>query len=349
MKVRVELGERSYEVALGAGTRHELATLIASRAPRARAAAIVTTASVAAQPWFDVRTGVDEHLVLIPDGEGAKNPGALAALVEELASHALSRDDVVVGVGGGATTDVAGFAAAVYLRGVAVVHVPTTVVGQVDAAIGGKTGVNLRAGKNLMGAFHQPLGVLCDTDTLATLAERERRAGLGEVAKCWLLEGLGATQLAEATLERMIEVAVTFKAQLVGADEFEAGRRALLNYGHTLAHALETHWYSRDADLLRHGEAVAIGVAFAARLARDMGRVGEATVNEHDAVLDELDLRRSVPPGTDLAEVLALMSHDKKARHDLTFVLAGPTGFGVVSGVDPAVVARTLASFQGER
>ncbi len=196
MRFRVELGERSYDVAVGAGVRHELAGLISARAPRARAAALVAPASIAARPWFDLSSGIEQHVLSVADGESAKTPAALSDLVERLAACGLSRDDVVVAVGGGAVTDVAGFAAAVYLRGVAVVHVPTTLVGQVDAAIGGKTGVNLLAGKNLMGAFHQPLGVLCDTETLATLPERERRSGLGEVAKCWLLERRDADELA---------------------------------------------------------------------------------------------------------------------------------------------------------
>ena len=148
---------------------HDLATLLAARAPRARVAVIVTTPSLAGEPWFDVTAAASiRHPV--PDGEAAKSLAVLDGLLEEFAELRLSRDDVVVRVGGGAITDLAGFAAAAYLRGVALVQIPTSLVGQVDAAIGGKTGVNLRAGKNLVGAFHQPLGVLCDIDMLATLA-----------------------------------------------------------------------------------------------------------------------------------------------------------------------------------
>lgn len=348
MNVRVELGERSYEVTLREGARHDLAELVAHRAPRARVAVIVAPLSLAAQPWFDLVTGVSQSVVVVPEGESAKTPVALAELVERFAFSGLSRDDVVVGVGGGATTDVAGFAAAVYLRGVALVQVPTSLVGQVDAAIGGKTGVNLRAGKNLMGAFHQPLGVLCDTETLATLPDRERRAGLGEVAKCWLLEGRTGAELDTASFEELVGVAVSLKARVVSADEREGAARALLNYGHTLAHALETFWFPRDADRIRHGEAVAVGVAFAGRLARALGRVGDEVVVEHDAALDSLGLDRVLPPGSDLDELVEVMGHDKKARHDLTFVLAGPTGFDVVPGVDPVVVRAVLEQIQGE-
>jgi len=344
----VDLGDRSYDVTLRDGARQDLAELVARRAPRAQRVAVVACATVAAQPWFDLTSGVDQSVIIIPDGESAKTPQVVAELVEDLATRGLSRDDVIVGVGGGATTDVAGFAAAVYLRGVPLIQVPTTLAAQVDAAIGGKTGVNLRAGKNLMGAVHQPLGVLCDTDTLTTLAERERRAGLGEVAKCWLLDGRTSAEIDDAGVEEMVGVAIALKVRVVSEDERESGPRALLNYGHTLAHALETWWYRRDPDRLRHGEAVAVGLAYAARLARAMGRVGDEVVRGHDAVLDALGLDHLLPSGTDLEEMVELMGHDKKARHDLTFVLAGPAGFGVVRGVDPVIVEAVLKQFQGE-
>ena len=285
MNVEVELGERTYDVVLADGARHQLAELIARRAPNARAAVIVTTPGIAAQPWFDLKTGVDQHVLSVPDGEAAKSLDVLATLLEDVARLELSRHDVVVGVGGGAVTDVAGFAAATYLRGVALAQVPTSLVGQVDAAIGGKTGVNLRAGKNLVGAFYQPIGVLCDFETIATLPERERLAGLGEIAKCWLLEGGFAAELTEVSLLDLIVMSVKFKAAVVGADEREGGRRALLNYGHTLAHALEKVALARDEDELRHGEAVAIGLAFAVRLAAALGRVGESEIDRHDEVL----------------------------------------------------------------
>ncbi|MDE3064202.1 MAG: 3-dehydroquinate synthase, partial [Acidobacteriota bacterium] len=342
MRVRVDLGERSYDVEIAAGARRLVADVIAARAPRARAAALVTSPALVDQPWFDLDPGLPVTRVVVPDGEAAKTPAVLAEVLEQFAAGALSRDDVVVSVGGGALSDLAGFAAAVYLRGVAVVHVPTTLVAQVDAAIGGKTGVDLRAGKNLMGAFHQPIGVLCDTETLATLPERERRAGLGEVAKCWLLVGRDAPGLASATLEDMMAVALGLKARAVSADEHDAGPRALLNYGHTLAHALETYWSARDPQRLRHGEAVAIGVAFAARLARALGRVDAATVEGHDAVLGALGLVTAPPRGPAPEELVEIMRRDKKAHHDLTFVLAGPEGFEVVAGVDPATVVAVL-------
>lgn len=348
MRVTVELAERSYDVAIGEGTRHELAGLLARRTPRARRCAVVTSPGLAVQPWFDLTSGLDQVVVTAPEGESAKTMSSLADLAEELADHRLSRDDVVVSVGGGAITDLAGFAAAVYLRGVAVVHVPTSLVGQVDAAIGGKTGVNLRAGKNLAGAFHQPLGVLCDTTVLSTLPKREYVAGLGEVAKCWLLEGRAPQDVPAASAAELIEMAVSLKARVVSADEREGGARAVLNYGHTLAHALEKVALARDVDELRHGEAVAIGLAFAARLARDLARVGPDVVAGHDAVLDAFGLGRRLPRTSDLDALVEAMRHDKKARHDLSFVLPGPDGFELVHGVEEGVVRQSLERFQEE-
>lgn len=349
MKIPVDLAERSYDVVVEPGARAQLGALIHARAPRAKSVALVTSATLLHQSWFDLESGLEQFVVEVPEGEMAKTLDAFGAVVETLAAQRLSRDDVVVGVGGGAVTDLAGFAAATYARGVGLIQVPTSLVGQVDAAVGGKTGVNLRAGKNLLGAFHQPLGVLCDTEVLATLGDRERKSGLGEVAKCWLLEGRSASELSSASLETLIEISVTLKARLVAGDERDSGERVLLNYGHTLAHALEKVALRRDPDELRHGEAVAIGVAFAARLARELGRVGDDVVNEHDAVLDALGLARELPNDADPDELLEAMRHDKKARHDLRFVLAGPEGFSLVEDVDHAVVYSTLTRFRGEQ
>ncbi len=349
MKVAVDLGTRSYDVVIEAGARRHLSSLVRERASAAKCVSLVTSAALAAQPWFDLESGLEQFVVIVPEGESAKTLDAFGAVVEALAAARLSRDDLVVAVGGGAVTDLAGFAAASYLRGVGLIHVPTSLVGQVDAAIGGKTGVNLTAGKNLLGAFHQPLGVLCDSEVLATLGERERKSGLGEVAKCWLLEGRGAGELVTTPTETLIEVSVELKARFVAADEREGGDRALLNYGHTLAHALEKVALTRNPEELRHGEAVAVGLAFAARLARALGRVGDVVVDEHDAVLDTLGLARRLPEGYDPEELIDAMRHDKKARHDLRFVLAGPEGFSLVTNVDATVVHSTLTTFKGEQ
>lgn len=348
MIFRVELEHAPYDVIVEEGARRRLAALIAERAPRAKSAMVVTSSSLAEQPWFDVASGLEEFTLFVPDGESAKTLSALEELLEAFAERRLSRDDVVVAVGGGAITDLVGFAAAVYLRGVALVQVPTSLVAQVDAAVGGKTGVNLSAGKNLVGAFYQPLGVLCDTSVLSTLEDRDRLSGLGEVAKCWLLEGRDVASLRTSSLTALIEMAVSVKVALVAVDEREGGSRVLLNYGHTLAHALEKLALRRGADQLRHGEAVAIGLAFAARLARSLGRVGDDVVEYHDAVLDALGLQRRLPASYDTGELLEAMTFDKKARHDLSFVLAGPEGFSLVSGLDRASVSSALEQFKGE-
>ncbi|NNN02226.1 MAG: 3-dehydroquinate synthase [Acidimicrobiaceae bacterium] len=349
MIISVDLGQRSYDVALDHGARHRLSNLIGDRSPRAQAVAIVTSDSLARMPWFDLESGLAQHVLIVPEGESAKTLNTLESLVEQLAALELSRSDVVVGVGGGAITDLAGFAAAVYLRGVDLVQIPTSLVGQVDAALGGKTAVNLQAGKNLVGAFHQPIGVLCDYDTLETLPERERLGGLGEVAKCWLLEGGYAAELAQTSLHDLIVMSVRLKASIVSLDEREGGRRALLNYGHTLAHALEKVSLARDVDEMRHGEAVAIGLAFAIRLARSLERVGDSEVERHDEVLEALGLRAKVPRHYPTSTLLEAMGHDKKAHHDLTFVLAGAEGFDVVRGIDRDLVGRTLDEFRGEQ
>ena len=238
----VPLDDRSYPVVVGDGARHELAALLPSSAARA---AIVTQGGIG----VDVDPGVPHIVVEVPDGEQAKNLATIGSLCSEFARFGLTRRDVVVGVGGGVVTDVAGFAAAVYHRGIAVVHVSTTLLGQIDAAIGGKTGVNLPEGKNLVGAFWQPSAVICDTETLASLPPREMRAGLGELAKYHFL---GGGDLDALPLPERVAACVRIKADVVAADEREGGQRALLNYGHTLAHALEI---AGRFDL-RHGEAV---------------------------------------------------------------------------------------------
>lgn len=348
MKIGVELKERRYDVVVGEGARHFLRELLDERAPKAKSVVLVTSGSLETTPWFDVESGREQFLVRVPEGESAKTMAVLEGLLEELAALRLSRDDVVVGVGGGAITDLVGFAAASYLRGVSLVQIPTSLVGQVDAAIGGKTGVNLRAGKNLVGAFYQPIGVLCDTEVLSTLPERERRSGLGEVAKCWLLEEREARAVADASLSELIESSVSLKARIVAGDEREGAHRVLLNYGHTLAHALEKISLRRDPDELRHGEAVAIGLAFAARLARALERVSDDVVAYHDEVLEEFGLDGRLPEQFAVEELLDAMTFDKKARHDLSFVLAGPAGYELVGGVEPSLVANVLKRFKGE-
>jgi 5-deoxy-5-amino-3-dehydroquinate synthase len=342
MKVRVELSERSYDVMVAEGARHDLTAVIADILPDARRALIVTSDSLRHQPWFDITTGIAESLVLVPEGEAAKNFEVVADIVDAASAAGMSRRDVIVAVGGGATTDVAGFAAATYLRGIAVIHVATSLVAQVDAAVGGKTGVNTKFGKNLMGSFHQPRAVLCDTETLATLPARDFAAGDGEVVKCYLLEGRSVSEFLAASLEERVLLAVALKARIVSQDEREGGLRALLNYGHTLAHALEAESLAgRDLDL-EHGEAVAMGLAYAARLARALGYADDEVVRQHDELVEAAGLSIRIPAGVRVNDLLEAMARDKKAHHDLTFVLWTPEGIRTVSNVPVATVREVL-------
>lgn len=327
--VTVSLGGRSYDVLVGPGARHRLAHVLP---PGVARAAVVTQETVG----VDVEPGVEWRRFLVGDGEGAKSLSSVEVLCSSFARWGLTRADVVVAVGGGVVTDLAGFAAATYHRGVALVNVATTLLAQVDAAVGGKTGVNLAEGKNLVGAFWQPSAVLCDTEVLDTLPPREHASGRGEMAK---YSFLGAEGLEDLSLEDRVARCVALKAEIVEADERESGRRAVLNYGHTLAHALE----GTGRFDLRHGEAVAVGLAFAVRLARRLGRVGSEAVRRHDAVLERYGLSGALPEGADAEELLAFMGRDKKAATGLTFVLDGPRGVDVARGVDPEAVLATLS------
>ena len=338
-RVEVPLGPEGYEVVVGPGARSELAPMLPETA---RLAAVVT------QPGIGVALDLPlpSFVVEIARGEARKSLATVEELGRAFGRHGLSRSDVVIAVGGGLVTDVAGLAASLWHRGTPVVHVATTLLAQIDAAIGGKTGVNLPEGKNLMGTFHQPRGVVCDTDTLASLPEEEWRSGLGELAKYAFL---GVDGLAEMSLVEQVEACVACKAGVVAADERESAGRMVLNYGHTLAHALEAAGLAGEAGgetggpaTLRHGEAVAVGLVFAARLAEALGRVDAARVGEHVALVESLGLSPVLPKGSEPARLVQFMSRDKKAHGDLTFVLDGPDGVEPVRGVEASLVRRVL-------
>ena len=346
--VPVELAERSYEVVVGDGARHELARVIAEGVPSARRAVVVTQEGIG----VEVDAGLPTDVVTVPDGESAKSLAQVEALCRHFARSGLNRADVVVAVGGGVVTDLAGFAAATFQRGTAYVNVATSLLAQVDAAIGGKTGVNIPEGKNLVGAFWQPRAVLCDTATLATLPPREWASGRGEVAKYGLLgieTPFGGAPTADLPLDEQVTRCAAIKAEVVASDEREGDRRMVLNYGHTLAHALEASAFGDDGVDLRHGEAVAIGLVFAALLARRMDRIDDARVEHHRRVIGGFDLATDLPPGTDPDRLLSFMGRDKKAQGDLTFVLDGPSGVDVVRGIDRAEVVATLADMESTR
>lgn len=324
--------DRSYEVAVGRGVIDQLDDVLHELQPAPRRVAVVTQPGIG----IEVSTSFPMHRFEIGVGEQFKSMATIQELCEGFAEAGLTRGDVVVGVGGGMVTDVAGFAAASYHRGIPVVHVPTTLLGMIDAAIGGKTGVNLPHGKNLVGAFWQPSAVLCDLDTLATLPDREVRCGNGEMAKYHFLTG---DDLAALDLEARVARCVEIKAEVVASDERESGRRAILNYGHTLAHALEI----ASDHQIAHGEAVSIGLVFAARLAERLGRINSDRVAQHlDVVGGLYGLETDVPHVGSADELLALMFRDKKAIDGLTFVLDGPNGVEPVVGVDAAIVLDVL-------
>jgi 5-deoxy-5-amino-3-dehydroquinate synthase len=333
LRVTVGLADRAYDVLVGPGAVASLEELVPADVRRV---AVVTQAGI---PFEVSLPGRSVETYVIGDGEDAKSLRTIEELVRGFARQGLTRRDLVVGLGGGMVTDVAGFAAASWHRGTPVVHVATTLLGMIDAAVGGKTGVNLPEGKNLVGAFWQPSGVICDLDALDTLPERERRCGLGEMSKYHFLTG--DDLLAMPMVDRIARC-IQIKADVVASDEREGGRRALLNYGHTLAHAIEIATDHR----LAHGEAVAIGLIFAAELALELGRIDEARVDEHRRVVaGEYGLRITPPEGLDVAELLALMARDKKALDGLTFVLDGPSGVEVVEHVPESAVRTTLERF----
>ena len=334
--INVELRDRGYPVHVGPGVRELLPGLVGAGAKRV---AVITQAEI---PWT-VDPGLEHLTITVPDGEAAKSLSVVEDICRRLAVAGFTRADVVVAVGGGVVTDVGGFAAAVYHRGVRFINVATTLLAQVDAAIGGKTGVNLVEGKNLVGAFWQPSAVICDTEMLTTLPLREYRSGLGEVAKYHFLGSVptapeGPTGVPVAIDAEVVAACVRIKADVVAADEREGGRRAILNYGHTLAHAIET---AGQYDL-RHGEAVAVGIAYAAEVARRLERISDERVAEHRRVLAGYDLPCGLPQGLDPERLLNLFARDKKAIEGVTFVLDGTNGVEPVTGIEPTILRDAL-------
>jgi 3-dehydroquinate synthase len=344
-------GPRPYDVMVGTGLLGELPPLLAG----AQRVAVIhpPTLRITAEAVRDdlIGDGFQAHAIEVPDGEAAKSLSVAGFCFDVLGQVGFTRSDAIIGLGGGSTTDLAGWVAASWLRGVRIVQVPTTLAGMVDAAVGGKTGINIDRGKNLVGAFHPPVGVLCDTATLASLPVNDYIAGLAEVVKCGFIADPAILELIEAdpaavsvpgnpSERELIERTVAVKAAVVSQDLTEQGLREILNYGHTLGHAIE----KAERFTWRHGAAVSIGLVFAAELGRALGRLDDATADRHRKILTSLRLPVSYRAGA-FTQLLDTMKVDKKARGNrLRFVvldgLARPV---TVDDPDPALLVAAYS------
>ncbi|MFC8180256.1 3-dehydroquinate synthase [Rhodococcus sp. NPDC057297] len=341
-----------YPVIIGRGLLNDLvdelagvATVAIFHQPPLAETAEVVRESLAAK-------GIDAHRIEIPDAEDGKELAVAGFCWEVLGRIGLTRSDAVVSLGGGAATDLAGFVAATWMRGVKIVHVPTTLLAMVDAAVGGKTGINTDAGKNLVGSFHEPSAVLVDLATLETVPRNEIVAGLAEVIKTGFIADPVILDLIEAdpeaaldpsgaVLPELIRRSVEVKARVVAADLKESNLREILNYGHTLGHAIER----RERYRWRHGAAVAVGLVFAAELGRLAGRLDDATADRHRSVLESVGL----PVGYDgdaFGDLLKGMQSDKKNRAGLLrfVVLDGLAKPGRLEGPDPSLLVAAYSA-----
>lgn len=287
----------------------------------------------------------------MPNAEEAKSAEVAAYCWSVLGQTGFTRSDVIVGLGGGATTDLAGFVAATWLRGVRWISMPTTLLGMVDAAVGGKTGINIAEGKNMVGAFHPPVGVLADLDTLETVPKHDYVSGLAEVIKCGFIADPAILDLVEADPEgartpagphtvELIRRAIQVKADVVSGDLKESGQREILNYGHTLGHAIERN----ERYKWRHGAAISIGMVYAAELGRLAGRLDDATADRHRSVLASVGLPLTYRADA-WPKLLDAMKIDKKSRGDLIrfIVLDGLAKTSVLEGPDPSLLVAAYA------
>jgi 3-dehydroquinate synthase len=360
----VALGERAYEIVIGRDVLNSLGARVAALRPGARTA-IVTNRTVA-KHWLEkteaslTQAGISSSRIVVEEGEGSKSYAGLERVSEALIAAKIERNDLVVALGGGVVGDLAGFAAAILRRGVDFVQVPTSLLAQVDSSVGGKTGINSPQGKNLLGAFHQPVLVIADTSVLDTLSPRQFRAGYAEVAKYGVLGDEGFFAWLEANhadlfkggtgREHAIATSCRAKAAIVARDERETGDRALLNLGHTFGHALEAA--TGFSDRLFHGEGVAIGMVLAAQLSAQLGMIAQADAARIERHLAEVGLPTHLKHIAGFAQegladadaLMALMAQDKKVRRGrLTFILLEAIGRAVISrDVEPALVRDFL-------
>ena len=362
--VDVALGDRAYDIVIGRNMLRSLGPRIAALRPGARTA-IVTDRTVA-RAWLPpaeaslAQAGIPTSSIVVEEGEGSKSYAGLENVSEALIAARIERNDLVIALGGGVVGDLAGFAAAILRRGVDFVQVPTSLLAQVDSSVGGKTGINSPQGKNLIGAFHQPVLVIADTAVLDTLSPRQFRAGYAEVAKygllgdeaffTWLENNHGDIFSGGAAREHAIATSCRAKAAIVARDERENGERALLNLGHTFGHALEAA--TGFSDRLFHGEGVAVGMVLAAEFSAQLGKISDndAVRIKHHLATVGLPTRLQDIAGfaqeglADADALLALMAQDKKVkRGKLTFILMEAIGRAVIApDVDPALVRSFL-------
>jgi len=344
-------GPQPYEVVIGTGLLAELPKLL----PGAQRVGIIhpPTLRATAEAVRDdlIEQGFQGHAIEVPDAEEAKTLAVAGFCFDVLGQVGFTRSDALVGLGGGATTDLAGWVAASWLRGVRIVQIPTTLAGMVDAAIGGKTGINIDRGKNLVGAFHPPAGVLCDLATLATLPQNDYVAGLAEVVKCGFIADPVILDLIEKDPDavipagnpherELVERSVAVKAHVVSEDLTEQGLREILNYGHTLGHAIE----KAERYTWRHGAAVSIGLVYAAELSRALGRLDDATAERHRTILTALRLPVTYRAGA-FGQLLDTMRIDKKARGSrIRFILLDALAKPVpVDDPDPGLMVAAYA------
>ena len=364
--VHVDLGSRSYDISIDAGNLPQIAELTRSwlgRTPEQPMRCFVITDTNVLQPHANAvklalaAAGAEVQVVCVKAGEASKSLAEASELFDELVDFKADRKTVVLAVGGGVVGDLAGFVAATYARGLLFVQVPTTLLAMVDSSVGGKTGVNHPKGKNLIGSFYQPAGVLIDTDTMATLPDREYRSGLAEVIKYGVIQDaeffgylenniVGLNERDPAVLRHVVARCCELKASVVKDDEYETtGLRAILNYGHTYAHAFEA---LAGYGVLLHGEAVSIGMVCGSRLAKSLGRIGEGEIQRQLALLTAVQLPVKVPQEL-LAkpdEILKCMLLDKKTvAGDLKFVLPDRIGHvETIGGIDTKMIVDCLDS-----
>ncbi|MER7953558.1 MULTISPECIES: 3-dehydroquinate synthase [unclassified Streptomyces] len=347
IQVGASAGHDAYEVLVGRQLLGELGSLIGTKAKRVAVIHPEALAGTGEALREDLaEQGYEAIAIQVPNAEEAKTAEVAAYCWKALGQSHFTRTDVVVGVGGGATTDLAGFVAATWLRGVRWIAVPTTVLAMVDAAVGGKTGINTAEGKNLVGAFHPPAGVLCDLAALESLPVNDYVSGLAEIIKAGFIADPVILDLVEADPQaartpagphtaELIVRSIEVKAEVVSGDLKESGRREILNYGHTLAHAIEKN----ERYKWRHGAAVSVGMMFAAELGRLAGRLDDATADRHRTVLESVGLPLTYR-GDQWPKLLETMKVDKKSRGDLLrfIVLDGLAKPTVLEGPDPAVL-----------